>query len=74
VVAPSFHVTPTSVGRLAGERTTDPVAIVSAMSTSKPSHRLRTLLLLTALAAVLLGLRAAVADKGGSYDPAEARR
>jgi hypothetical protein len=74
VVNPSFHVRPTSVGRLAGERTTDPVAIVSAMSTSTPSHRLRTLLLLALLAGVIVAVRAAVADKGGSYDPAEAGR
>ena len=74
MVAPSFHVEPTSVGRLAGERATDLVAIVSAMSTSPRSHRLRTLLLLGLLAGVIVALRAAVADKGGSYDPAEAAR
>ena len=74
MVAPSFHVRPTSVGRLAGERATDPVAIVSAMSTPTRSHRLRTLLLLGLLAGVIVALRAAVADKGGSYDPAEAAR
>jgi hypothetical protein len=50
------------------------MAIVSAMSTSTPSHRLRTLLLLALLAGVIVAVRAAVADKGGSYDPAEAGR
>jgi hypothetical protein len=74
VVTPSFHVRATSVGWLAGERATDPVAIVSAMSTSTRSHRLRTLLLLALAAGVAVALRAAVADKGGSYDPAEAAR
>ena len=44
------------------------------MSTSTGSHRLRTLFLLTLLVGALLALRAAVADKGGSYDPAEVRR
>ncbi|MET0821780.1 MAG: hypothetical protein ABWY58_12505 [Aeromicrobium sp.] len=44
------------------------------MSTSPRSHRLRTLLLLGLLAGVIVALRAAVAEKGGSYDPAEAAR
>ncbi|MFC5676681.1 hypothetical protein [Aeromicrobium endophyticum] len=44
------------------------------MSTPTRSHRLRTLLLLSLLAAVIVALRAAVADKGGSYDPAESAR
>ena len=44
------------------------------MSTSTGSHRLRTLFLLTVLVGAVLALRAAVADKGGSYDPADALR
>jgi hypothetical protein len=50
------------------------VAIVSDMSTSTRSHRVRNLILLTLLAGALLAVRAAVADKGGSYDPADTRR
>ncbi len=44
------------------------------MSTSTGSHRLRTLFLLTLLVGAVLALRAAVADKGGVYDPSEVRR
>jgi len=44
------------------------------MSTS-PGHRPFRILLLVALGAgIVLALRAAVADKGGSYDPADAAR
>ena len=44
------------------------------MSTSSGSRSLRPLFLLIAAVAVLLAARAAVADKGGSYDPADALR
>lgn len=44
------------------------------MSTSSGSRSLRPLFLLVLVVAVLLGGRAAVADKGGSYDPADALR
>lgn len=80
MVTPSFHVRPTSVARLAGRRSGSSVAIVSVVkipsttATPEDSHRLRTLVLLTLLVGALLALRAAVADKGGSYDPSEARR
>jgi hypothetical protein len=50
------------------------VTIVSTASTSTRSHRLRSLLLLILLTGLGLAVRAAVADKGGSYDPAEVRR
>lgn len=44
------------------------------MSTSSGSRSLRLLFLLIAAVAALLAVRAAVADKGGSYDPADALR
>ncbi|WP_209674391.1 hypothetical protein [Aeromicrobium fastidiosum] len=49
------------------------MAIVIDMSTSSGPHRVRTLFLLALLIGAALGLRAAVADKGGSYDPADVR-
>ncbi|MCW2838712.1 MAG: hypothetical protein JWR55_195 [Aeromicrobium sp.] len=38
------------------------------------SHPVRTLLLIVAAIAAVLALRAATADKGGSYDPAGGTR
>jgi hypothetical protein len=47
--------------------------MVVAMSKSTGHRPLRTVLLAVLAAAVLLALRAAVADKGGSYDPTASR-
>jgi len=41
------------------------------MSKSFPARSLRGLLLLGLLAAVALAVRNALADKGGTYDPAD---
>ncbi len=41
------------------------------MSKTEGRHPFRKLLLLTALIAIVVAVRNAVADKGGSYDPAE---
>jgi threonine/homoserine efflux transporter RhtA len=46
------------------------VAIVVAMSTSMRRRPLRTVVLAVLGIGILLAVRAAVADKGGSYDPA----
>ena len=43
------------------------------MSKSTGRRPLRTVLIALLAAAVVLAIRAAVADKGGSYDPAAAR-
>jgi MYXO-CTERM domain-containing protein len=40
------------------------------MSTPSGGHPVRKLLLLALLALAVLGARQALADKGGSYDPA----
>jgi len=50
------------------------MAIVGAMSQSSGRRPLRTLLLAALGAGVVLAVRAAVADKGGSYDPADSVR
>jgi hypothetical protein len=41
-----------------------------SMPTSPQSHPFRTLLLIVAAILAVLAVRAATADKGGSYDPA----
>lgn len=78
MVRPSFHVRPTWARRLAGARLADLLAIVVAMSKRTSSHvtrrPLRTLLLAALVGAIALAVRAAVADKGGSYDPADSLR
>ncbi|WP_255489009.1 MULTISPECIES: hypothetical protein [Aeromicrobium] len=43
------------------------------MSKSPGHHPFRRILLLTAVLAAVLAYRNAVADKGGSYDPAAGR-
>ena len=44
------------------------------MSHTRDGHPFRKLLLVSALIAVAVAFRNAVADKGGSYDPDEAGR
>ncbi|MET0448943.1 MAG: hypothetical protein ABW004_11070 [Aeromicrobium sp.] len=44
------------------------------MSTSSGSRPIRSLLLIAAAIAAVLAIRAALADKGGSYDPSEGNR
>ncbi len=39
------------------------------MSTSNSGHPFRMLLLITAVVAIVIAFRNAVADKGGTYDP-----
>ena len=55
------------------------MAIVSSMSqrtssTATGRRPVRTLLLILAMVGLGLALRAAVADQGGSYDPADVQR
>lgn len=50
------------------------MAIVGRMSKSSGSHPFRSLLLIAAAVAAVLAIRAALADKGGSYDPSQASR
>jgi hypothetical protein len=45
-----------------------------SMSTSSGPRPLRTVLLIAAAVATALAIRAALADKGGSYDPAGSPR
>jgi hypothetical protein len=52
----------------------DLAAIVTGMSKSENRHPVRKFLLLAVLAGAVVAVRNAVADKGGSYDPAEADR
>ena len=44
------------------------------MSTSEKRHRVRRIVLLGLAAGIVVAVRNAVADKGGSYDPAQASR
>ncbi len=41
------------------------------MSSTNSGHPLRKLLLITVVVGIAIALRNSVADKGGSYDPAE---
>ena len=50
----------------------DLAAIVTHMSKSEKRHPVRTLLLVLLAVGAAIVVRNAVADKGGSYDPAEA--
>ncbi len=43
------------------------------MSTSNSGHPFRNLMLIAAVVAIVIAIRNAVADKGGSYDPADHR-
>lgn len=51
--------------------TRDPLAIVSGMSKPETRHPVRKVLLVVAAAGIVVAYRNAVADKGGSYDPAD---
>jgi hypothetical protein len=44
------------------------------MSKSEKRHPVRKLLLLALVAGAVVAVRNAVAERGGSYDPAEAQR
>ncbi len=48
---------------------TGPVAIVTRMSKPANRHPVRRLALVLAAVAVVVAVRNAVADKGGTYDP-----
>ena len=49
------------------------LAIVSPMSKPEKRHPVRIVVLVALAVGVVVALRNAVADKGGSYDPADAR-
>jgi hypothetical protein len=49
-----------------------PKAIVAAMSKSQKRHPVRKFFLFALITGVVVVVRNAVADKGGSYDPVEA--
>lgn len=60
--------------RRAGANDLDPTAIVARMSKPEKRHPVRTVVVLALVAAIAVALRNAVADKGGSYDPADPGR
>jgi hypothetical protein len=49
-------------------------AIVTGMSKSEKRHPVRKLALFALVAGVVVAVRNAVADKGGSYDPRDAEQ
>lgn len=52
----------------------DAVAIVTRMSKPQKRHPVRTVALLIVAVGAVVALRNAVADKGGTYDPADPDR
>jgi hypothetical protein len=65
---------PIAERRQAGAIAADLAAIVTGMSKSEKRHPVRKLLLLALVAGAVVAVRNAVAEQGGSYDPAEAQR
>jgi hypothetical protein len=63
---------PTPPGRRAGTSAADLLAIVTGMSKSESRHPVRTVVLVALAVGAVVAYRNAVADKGGSYDPADA--
>lgn len=57
-----------------GEAVTHLRTIVGGMSKSTGRRPFRTLLLIAAIVGAALAVRAAIADKGGVYDPAAVKR